>query len=109
MILALLVSYLVALVLTKLNVVNRSMFNNTYLEPVKDFFKRYGMNVSILLLAIIGLYRVSDIVLGVVANIFYQDMVFLKLKLLAASKTFGLFMTISGGFWRYSRYSNRYL
>ena len=98
MILALLVSYLVALVLTKLNVVNRSMFNNTYLEPVKDFFKRYGMNVSILLLAIIGLYRVSDIVLGVVANIFYQDMGFSKVEIAAASKTFGLFMTISGGF-----------
>ena len=98
MILALLVSYLVALVLTKLNVVNKSMFNNTYLEPVKDFFKRYGMNVSILLLAIIGLYRVSDIVLGVVANIFYQDMGFSKVEIAAASKTFGLFMTISGGF-----------
>ena len=67
-------------------------------EPVKDFFKRYGMNVSILFLAIIGLYRVSDIVLGVVANIFYQDMGFSKVEIAAASKTFGLFMTISGGF-----------
>jgi PAT family beta-lactamase induction signal transducer AmpG len=34
------------------------------------------LRVAILLLAVIGLYRVSDIVLGVVANIFYQDMGF---------------------------------
>jgi hypothetical protein len=52
----------------------------------------------ILLLAVIGLYRVSDIVLGVVANIFYQDMGFSKIEIATVSKTFGLFMTVAGGF-----------
>ncbi len=46
------------------------------LSRFKDFFSRYGMSVAVLLLAVIGLYRVSDIVLGVMANIFYQDMGF---------------------------------
>jgi PAT family beta-lactamase induction signal transducer AmpG len=73
------------------------MVNSTYVEPVKDFFDRYGLSVAILLLAVIGLYRVSDIVLGVVANIFYQDMGFSKIEIATVSKTFGLFMTVAGG------------
>jgi PAT family beta-lactamase induction signal transducer AmpG len=52
------------------------MVNSTYVDPVKDFFDRYGLRVAILLLAVIGLYRVSDIVLGVVANIFYTFSIF---------------------------------
>ena len=74
------------------------MVNNTYVDPVKDFFNRYGMSVAVLLLAVIGLYRMSDIVLGVVANIFYQDMGFTKVEIATISKTFGLFMTLAGGF-----------
>jgi len=81
-----------------MNIVNQSMVNNTYVEPIKDFFNRYGMSVAILLLAVIGLYRVSDIVLGVIANIFYQDIGFTKVEIATISKTFGLFMTIAGGF-----------
>jgi PAT family beta-lactamase induction signal transducer AmpG len=87
-----------AKVLIALNIVNSSMVNATYVEPVKDFFNRYGLNVSLLLLAVIGLYRVSDIVLGVMANIFYQDMGFSKIEIATVAKTFGLFMTITGGF-----------
>jgi PAT family beta-lactamase induction signal transducer AmpG len=40
------------------------------------------LRAAILLLAVIGLYRVSDIVLGVVANIFYQDMGFSKIEII---------------------------
>jgi PAT family beta-lactamase induction signal transducer AmpG len=98
MMLAILGAYAAARLLIVLNIVNRSMVNNTYVEPVKDFFDRYGLSVAILLLAVIGLYRMSDIVLGVVANIFYQDMGFTKVEIATVSKTFGLFMTIAGGF-----------
>jgi hypothetical protein len=38
------------LIAIKLNIVNRSMVNSTYVEPVKDFFDRYGLSVAILLL-----------------------------------------------------------
>lgn len=98
MVLALLSAYIVARILIMLNIVNRSMVNNTYVNPVKDFFERYGMGVAVLLLAVIGLYRVSDIILGVIANIFYQDIGFTKVEIANISKTFGLFMTIIGGF-----------
>ena len=98
MVLALLGAYITARILIKLNIVNQQMVNSTYIEPVKDFFNRYGTSVAMLLLAVIGLYRVSDIVLGVMANIFYQDIGFTKVEIATISKTFGLFMTIAGGF-----------
>ena len=98
MVLSILLAYLVTRALIWTNVVNQTMVDSTYVEPVKDFFKRYGLSAALLLLAVIGLYRISDIVLGVVANIFYQDMGFTKIQIASISKTFGLFMTIAGGF-----------
>lgn len=78
--------------------VKQSLLEVTYINPLKDFFNRFEIKTAILLLLVIGLYRVSDIVLGVVANIFYQDIGFSKLDIAFASKTFGLIMTIGGGF-----------
>jgi len=95
---ALFVAYLIARILISLRLVNQTMVNNTYVDPVKDFFNRYGKEAALLLLAVIGLYRTSDIVLGVVANIFYQDIGFTKIEIATIAKTFGLFMTIAGGF-----------
>jgi PAT family beta-lactamase induction signal transducer AmpG len=97
-ILAIFAAYLATRMLIRSNIVNRAMVDDTYIAPVKDFFSRYGLRASLLLLAVIGLYRVSDIVLGVVANIFYQDIGFSKVEIATVSKTFGLFMTIFGGF-----------
>ena len=78
--------------------VNRTMVKETYVEPIKDFFSRYGRTLAWLLLALVGLYRISDIVLGVISNVFYQDLGFTKLEIASIVKTFGLFMTIAGGF-----------
>lgn len=77
---------------------NRAMVVDAYVDPVRDFFRRYGMGLALLLLALIGLYRISDIVLGVISNVFYQDMGFTKSEIAGTVKTFGLFMTIAGGF-----------
>ena len=46
----------------------------------------------------IGVYRISDIVLGVISNVFYQDLGFSKSEIAAVVKTFGVVMTIAGGF-----------
>jgi PAT family beta-lactamase induction signal transducer AmpG len=78
--------------------VNQELISRSYIEPVEDFFKRYGWSLAWLLLALVGLYRISDIVLGVIANVFYQDMGFTKPQIATVVKTFGLFMTILGGF-----------
>ena len=81
-----------------MQVVNGEMVRQAYMEPVADFFTRYGKSLAILLLLLVGFYRVSDIVLGVIANVFYQDMGFSKLQIASVSKVFGLWMTIIGGF-----------
>ena len=59
--------------------------------------QRYG-KPAILLLLLIGTYRIADIVMGVMSNVFYIDMGFTKDQIAAISKTFGLFMTLAGGF-----------
>jgi PAT family beta-lactamase induction signal transducer AmpG len=78
--------------------VNRDLLARSYVEPVQDFFRRYGWSLAWLLLALVGLYRISDIVLGVIANVFYQDMGFTKPQIATVVKTFGLLMTLVGGF-----------
>ena len=50
------------------------------------------------LLVQVGFYRISDIVLGVISNVFYQDLGFSKTAIANAVKMFGLLMTIVGGF-----------
>ncbi len=68
----------------------------TWIEPLTDFFRRYGKN-ALLLLALIGLYRISDIVAGVISNVFYSDLGYSKDDIANAVKTFGVVMSIAGG------------
>lgn len=79
-------------------IANRKMLSDSYVSPVKQFFDDYGVKTAWLLLALIGLYRISDIVLGVMSNLFYQDLGFTKVDIANAVKFFGLAMTIVGGF-----------
>lgn len=76
----------------------KALVHETYVEPVLDFFQRYGLKLALLLLLFVGFYRVSDIVLGVISNVFFQDMGFTKNEIATVVKTFGLLMTILGGF-----------
>ncbi len=92
------VAWLIATLMIRAGVVSRDMMQDTYMAPLKDFFRRYGLKSALLLLLLIGVYRISDIVLGVIANVFYQDVGFTKPEIAGVVKTFGLFMTIAGGF-----------
>ncbi|WP_460565377.1 AmpG family muropeptide MFS transporter [Hydrogenophaga aquatica] len=84
--------------LVRLGVASRTQARITWVEPVLDFFRRYGTSTAWLVLALIGLYRISDIVLGVISNVFYQDMGFSKPEIAYAVKTFGVVVSIVGGF-----------
>ena len=95
---ALLAACLVAWAAMAARVADRGMVQTAYLAPGRDFFQRYGMRTAWLLLALVGSYRISDIVLGVIANVFYQDLGFSKVEIATIVKTFGLLMTIVGGF-----------
>ncbi len=87
-----------AVLATRLGLVNRDMVVHTWVAPVRDFFDRYGASTALWLLALIGFYRVSDIVAGVISNVFYQDMGFSKAEIATAVKTFGVLVSIAGGF-----------
>lgn len=95
---AALLAILVAKMVMTSRLVNTAMVKTTYVAPIKDFFSRYNLKLALLLLALIGLYRISDIVLGVIANVFYQDLNYSKTEIATVVKTFGLVMTITGGF-----------
>lgn len=90
-------AFIAANVLIKTNVVPREMVRVTYIAPFADFFDRYG-KVALLILALVATYRISDIVMGTVANVFYVDLGFEKQEIGRISKFFGLMMTIGGGF-----------
>ncbi|MCG8379113.1 MAG: MFS transporter [Proteobacteria bacterium] len=87
---------LIAITFIKINFIERNIVIESYVEPVIDFFRRYGLKLAVLLLALICLYRISDIVLGVIAQIFYQDIGYTK-KEIAPVLAFGMIMTITGG------------
>jgi PAT family beta-lactamase induction signal transducer AmpG len=65
------------------------------LGPFLDFVLRYRWQAA-LLLALIGTYRISDIVLGVMSNPFYRDMGFTKDEVAAVSGVYGVAMTLAG-------------
>ena len=98
LIIAIAVAAMFAFALIKFEFVSQSMVNRSYLMPIQDFFRRYGFSLAWMLLALIGLYRISDIVLGVISNVFYQDMGFSKTEIANVVWFFGVPMTILGGF-----------
>ena len=67
------------------------------IEPFADFFRRYGWN-ALLLLSLIATYRISDIVMGIMANPFYVDIGYTKDEVAAVTKIYGVIMTLVGAF-----------
>lgn len=72
-------------------------FAKNVVEPFKDFFDRFG-KYAILILALITTYRISDVVMGVMANPFYYHIGFSKVDIAWVSKVFGVVMTLVGSF-----------
>jgi len=66
-------------------------------EPFSDFLHRYGKQ-ALLILALIAVYRISDVVMGIMANPFYVDMGYTKDEVAAVTKIFGVIMTLVGAF-----------
>ncbi|MFA6011088.1 MAG: MFS transporter [Desulfobacteraceae bacterium] len=97
LVLSVAVAFIVSEICIRTGLAQREMVIRTYVEPIRNFFQRYGIKLALLLLCLVGLYKISDTVMGVIANVFYQDMGFSKTEIAAASKTFGVVMTIVGG------------
>jgi PAT family beta-lactamase induction signal transducer AmpG len=52
----------------------------------------------LIVLALIAVYRISDVVMGIMANPFYVDMGFSKSEVAAVTKFYGVIMTLVGAF-----------
>jgi PAT family beta-lactamase induction signal transducer AmpG len=66
-------------------------------DPFADFWRRYRWQ-AVLVLALIAVYRISDVVMGIMANPFYVDMGFTKDEVAAVTKVYGVVMTLVGAF-----------
>ena len=89
---------LIGIALVKLGVVNQQMAKETWVAPILDFFKRYGVKLALVLLLLIGFFRISDIIAGVISNVFYQDLNFSKEQIAEAVKIYGVLFSLVGGF-----------
>ena len=67
------------------------------IEPFADFWQRYRWQ-AVLVLALIAVYRISDVVMGIMANPFYVDMGYTKDEVAAVTKVYGVVMTLVGAF-----------
>jgi PAT family beta-lactamase induction signal transducer AmpG len=66
-------------------------------EPFAEFVRRYRWQAG-LILALIATYRISDVVMGIMANPFYVDMGYTKDEVATVTKIYGVVMTLVGAF-----------
>ena len=82
--------------LVKLKFQSKSIIKESYFNPIKNFVVKYG-KFAVLILLLISLYRMADVVMGVMANIFYLEKGYSINQIATYSKFFGVFATIAGG------------
>jgi len=75
----------------------RQWLQSALVAPFADFLQRYRWQAA-LILALIATYRISDVVMGIMANPFYVDMGFSKDEVAAVTKVYGVIMTLAGAF-----------
>ncbi|PKO43013.1 MAG: AmpG family muropeptide MFS transporter [Betaproteobacteria bacterium HGW-Betaproteobacteria-3] len=75
----------------------REWLRGALVDPFADFIGRYRWQAA-LILALIAIYRISDVVMGIMANPFYVDMGYTKDEVAAVTKIYGVIMTLVGAF-----------
>jgi PAT family beta-lactamase induction signal transducer AmpG len=76
----------------------RPDFAEAFLGPFADFLRRYGVAVAAALLVFIGLFKLPDQMLGVIAGPFYIDAGYSKEQIATVSKLYGIWIGIGGAF-----------
>jgi len=90
-------SILTLYALEKIKFLPKKQSQEIFIKPITNFFIRYK-KIAIIILLLIGLYRIADVVMGVMANIFYLEKGYEIKDIATFSKFFGLIATIFGGF-----------
>jgi PAT family beta-lactamase induction signal transducer AmpG len=71
-------------------------FVGAVVGPILDFFGRYGLKLGLLIFAFISSYRLTDYVMGTMANTFYLDLGFSVTEVGVIAKFFGWPSTLLG-------------
>ncbi|MAW01876.1 MAG: MFS transporter [Candidatus Pelagibacter sp.] len=82
--------------ISKFGLINNKKTTIVYIKPMLDFINRYK-KLALIILLLISIYRISDIVMGVMANIFYVEKGYTLNDIAFYSKFVGLIATITGG------------
>lgn len=70
-------------------------FTHSVADPFADFWRRFGRFLLVILI-FVSLYRISDYVLGILANPFYLAIGFTKSEVATVAKVYGAWMTVLG-------------
>jgi PAT family beta-lactamase induction signal transducer AmpG len=81
-----------ALVVREINI------GEAFIKPFQDFFVRNGWVLALALLAFVGLFKLPDQMIGVLAGPFYLDSGFTKADIATVSKLYGIWIGIAGAF-----------
>ena len=70
-------------------------FKHAVADPFVDFFRRFG-RFALVIVAFILFFRLSDYVLGILANPFYLDIGFSKAEIASVAKIYGVIVSLVG-------------
>lgn len=71
---------------------------NAFVKPFQEFFSRNGVLLALALLAFVGLFKLPDQMIGVLAGPFYLDSGYTKADIATVSKLYGVWIGIAGAF-----------
>ncbi len=71
---------------------------DAFLKPFQEFFMRNGVLLALALLAFVGLFKLPDQMIGVLAGPFYLDSGYTKADIATVSKLYGVWIGIAGAF-----------
>ena len=69
-----------------------------FVEPFREFLAKHGLKLAIVVLVFVGLYKLPDQILGVIAGPFYRDIGFSKADIATVSKLYGVWIGLGGVF-----------
>lgn len=71
---------------------------DAFIKPFQEFFSRNGIWLGLALLAFVGLFKLPDQMIGVLAGPFYLDSGYTKADIATVSKIYGVWIGIAGAF-----------
>jgi len=74
----------------------RKWLYGAVIGPFVDFFYRFGILVALMVLALILIYRITDIFMASMASSLYVELGFQLSEIATVTKLFGFFMTLLG-------------